>query len=106
MVEITYPVSPEVSSTLCWAGGQLLGAVFIIIMDALKGGWQGESEDQPPANMKRALVFQAAVAWAAVPFALLLGVVGVGAKGRIMLGRVVTDGSAGDEGEEEAARLD
>lgn len=70
LVEITWPVSPEVSSVVSWAGGQLLGAIFILVMDALKGGWKGEPED----SMKRALVFQAVIAWVVLPLPLLLGV--------------------------------
>ncbi|PNS16616.1 Major facilitator superfamily domain-containing protein 7-a [Sphaceloma murrayae] len=69
MVDITWPVSPEVSSVTSWAAGQLLGGVFIVIMDALRGGWSGE----PRESMKRALVFQAVVAWVALPLPLLLG---------------------------------
>jgi FLVCR family MFS transporter 7 len=68
LCEITYPVSPEISSTLCWAGGQFLGAVFVIIMDALKGGISGEPTD----TMKRALIFQAVVSWAVIPCAYAL----------------------------------
>lgn len=30
------PISPEVSSSLCWMGGQLLGILFTIIMQSLK----------------------------------------------------------------------
>ncbi|KAK5174180.1 uncharacterized protein LTR77_001260 [Saxophila tyrrhenica] len=66
---ITHPVSPELTSTIVWAMGQLLGAIFIVIMDALRGGATGE----PAASMKRALVFQAVIAWVAVPFAMVLG---------------------------------
>ncbi|TKA71585.1 hypothetical protein B0A55_08320 [Friedmanniomyces simplex] len=69
LVVITHPVSPEITSTICWTGGQLLGAVFIVVMNALKGGWAGE----PEGNMMRALVFQAVVAWVAVPFPMMLG---------------------------------
>lgn len=76
---MTAPISPEVSSTFSWTGGQLLGAVFIIIMDALKGGW----DDQPEGSMKRALVFEAVVAWVVVPCVFFLGIGG----GRIRLGR-------------------
>ena len=32
----TRPVSPEVSSSLCWMGGQLLGVLFTLIMQSLK----------------------------------------------------------------------
>jgi len=63
LVEITYPASPEVSSTICWTGGQLLGAVFILLMDALKGGLSG----QPKDSMKSALIFQAVISCLAVP---------------------------------------
>lgn len=69
LVEITHPVSPEISSTICWAAGNLLGALFILIMDALKDGWPG----QPAGNMKRSLVFQAVISWLVVPLPLALG---------------------------------
>lgn len=69
LVLITHPVSPEISSTICWSGGQLLGAIFIIVMDALKGGLSGEPED----SMKRALIFQSTVAWVVVPLPVMLG---------------------------------
>jgi Na+/melibiose symporter-like transporter len=66
---VTHPVAPEMTSTIVWAAGQLMGAIFIIIMNALKGGWAGE----PKQSMERALIFQAVLAWVAVPFALSLG---------------------------------
>ena len=72
LVENTWPAGPEAGSTICWAGGQLLGGIFIVVSDALK---EGENAD-PPFSMRRALVFQAIVAVAAVPFALALGRVG------------------------------
>ena len=92
LVETTNPTSPEVSSTICWTGGQLLGAVFILIMDALKGGRMGSQ--QPEGNMKRALVFQAVVSWCAVPCALALGV----RNGKIRLGRRTESGVEAGEG--------
>ncbi|PIA94463.1 Major facilitator superfamily domain-containing protein 7 [Cercospora beticola] len=67
---VTFPVSPEVSSVVAWTGGQLLGAIFIVVMDQLKGGWDG----QPAKTMLTALIFQAGMAWLVVPCALLLGV--------------------------------
>lgn len=76
MVEITFPAGPEAGSTVCWAAGNLLGVVFILVSDALKAGGDGA----PPGNMQRALVFQAAVAVAAVPAALALGYLGGGAR--------------------------
>lgn len=72
LVEIHYPLGPELGSSLCWCGGQLLGGIFIVIMDALK---DSESAD-PPRNMKRALIFQAVFAVAVVPIPLCLGLFG------------------------------
>ncbi len=66
----THPVGAEMGSTIVWSAGQLLGAVFIVIMNALKGGWTGE----PNKTLKSGLIFQAVLAWFAVPFALMLGV--------------------------------
>lgn len=80
LVEITYPASPEVSSTICWTGGQLLGAIFILLMDALKGGLS----DQPKDSMKRALIFEAVVSCLAVPCVFVLSFLG---KDSIGLGR-------------------
>ncbi|KAF2690209.1 MFS general substrate transporter [Lentithecium fluviatile CBS 122367] len=86
LVEITFPASPAVSSTIIWAGGQLLGGIFIVIMTALKDGRDVDltrvredgrgngGGDRPPGNMYRALVFEGAVALAVLPFPLALGV--------------------------------
>ncbi|KAG5294968.1 cell surface receptor/MFS transporter [Histoplasma ohiense] len=71
-VEITYPMSPEVTSSVCWTGGQLLGTSFILIENALKAG----DDAHPPNNMNRALIFQAVVASAVVPLPLCLGLFG------------------------------
>ncbi|KAL9631830.1 MAG: hypothetical protein Q9164_005677 [Protoblastenia rupestris] len=79
LVEVTFPVGPEASSTVCWAGGQLLGGVFIVVSDELKAG----SGADPPRNMGRALVFQAVVAVAVVPCVLVLGWVGDVGRGRL-----------------------
>lgn len=79
LVEVTWPVGPESGSTICWAGGQVCGAAFIIISDALKGG----EEASPPYTMRKALIFQAVVAIAVVPSAMLLGWVGNVEKGRL-----------------------
>ncbi|EXJ54269.1 hypothetical protein A1O7_09607 [Cladophialophora yegresii CBS 114405] len=72
MVEIHHPLGPELGSSLCWCGGQLLGGVFIVIMDALKAGAGAD----PPTNMKRALIFQAALAMLVMPLPLCLGLFG------------------------------
>lgn len=86
LVEVTYPVGPEVGSCVCWAGGQLLGGVFIVVSDALKAGEEGV----PAFNMKRTLVFQAVLACVVVPAPMLLGWWGgevVGRRGEVDKGR-------------------
>ncbi|KAG9188945.1 hypothetical protein G6011_05813 [Alternaria panax] len=95
IVEITFPASPEVSSTICWVGGQVFGALFIVIMDALKDGRPvdldavqdaGRSEarggDRPPGHMFWALVFQAVVCAVVLPLPLMLGVERLGFKSK------------------------
>lgn len=72
LVEITYPSPPEIGSTLCWTGGQLFGAVFIIIQSALKA----DATATPPSNMQGALIFSAVIAVAATPVSLSLGCFG------------------------------
>jgi len=68
LVEVTWPVGPEVGSVLCWAGGQALGGAFIVISGALQ-----DDHGSPPGNLHRALIFEAVVAIAVVPAALGLG---------------------------------
>ncbi|SMY22245.1 unnamed protein product [Zymoseptoria tritici ST99CH_1A5] len=67
----TFPVSPEVSSVVAWTVGQVLGAIFVIIMDALQStnGYNGE----PAGSLKLSLIFQAALAWVVVPLPMFLG---------------------------------
>lgn len=85
-------VGAEVSSTVCWTAGQFGGAVFILVMDALKT--KGEEGD-----MRWACVFQAVVCVLVVPLPLCLGFWGTGGMlGRRGKDRVVVDGSA-DDGE-------
>lgn len=69
MVIISHPVSPEISSTVSWTMAQLLGAIFVIIMNALRGGYDGE----PARSMIRALIFQAVLACLVVPLPMFLG---------------------------------
>ena len=44
LVLVTHPVSPEITSTLCWTGGQVVGAIWIIVMSALQGPFEGGGE--------------------------------------------------------------
>lgn len=72
LCELAHPVSPEVTSTVAWAGGQLLGGIFIVVSDALKAG----PDAKTPENMDNALVFTAVVALAVVPLPMCLGLFG------------------------------
>jgi FLVCR family MFS transporter 7 len=86
LVEISFPASPEVGSTICLAGGQIFGGAFIVIMNALKDGQDMNLEkyseggrgtgggNRPPGNMYRALVFQAVMAMVVLPAPMLLGI--------------------------------
>lgn len=85
LIELSHPVSPEVTSTVGWAGGQLLGAVFIIISDALRAG----HDASPPINMKNALIFQAVIALLVLPLPMCLGL--FGRQGKMVLRRIHVD---------------
>ena len=86
LVEITFPASPEVSSTICWAGGQIFGGIFIVVMTALrdqrpvdldeinKTGRSNGGGPRPPGHMYKALVFQAVVSLVVLPLPLMLGI--------------------------------
>lgn len=89
LVELTHPISPEVTSTLAWSGGQVLGGIFIVVSGALKG--EG-------GKMERALVFHAVLALVAVPLPLCLGCFGRGEK--LVLRRVRSDEVEGRRGAE------
>lgn len=68
--EQVFPVSPELTSSILWSGGNCVGGIFIVIMDALK---YDSNEGDPPGNMRRSLIFQAVVAAATIPLPFLLG---------------------------------
>ncbi|KAM0348936.1 hypothetical protein ACHAPU_003870 [Fusarium lateritium] len=76
LIELSHPLSPEVTSTIAWAIGQLFGAIFVIISDALVA----DKNASPPKNMKHGLIFEAVVALAVVPLPLCLGLFGRGHK--------------------------
>ncbi|KPI43581.1 Major facilitator superfamily domain-containing protein 7 [Cyphellophora attinorum] len=105
LVEMHYPLGPELGSSLCWCGGQLLGGIFIVIMDKLKGGIGG-----PEDNMQRALIFQAVIAVAVAPLPVCLGLFGRGDKVRRRRWEVDREGAGSGEvrvedGEEDQERL-
>ncbi|KAG5982224.1 hypothetical protein E4U55_002169 [Claviceps digitariae] len=85
LTELSHPLSPEVTSTTAWAGGQLFGAIILIVSNALTAGDDGT----PPDNMKNALIFQAVLAMVIVPVPLCLGLFGRADK--VVLKRVRSD---------------
>lgn len=115
LVEVTYPASPEVSSTICWVGGQLFGGIFIVVMDTLKdqrpidiesvreSGRGNGGGTRPAGNMYNALIFQAVVSLVVLPLPLMLGIRRLGlahGEGRLKLdehgdGASVLEGPSG-----------
>ncbi|KAI0407212.1 major facilitator superfamily domain-containing protein [Xylaria palmicola] len=93
LCELSHPMSPEVTSTIAWGGGQLLGGIFILISDALKAG----PDADPPANLNRALIFTAVLALAVVPLPLSLGL--FGRKDRLILRRLQSDDGSARSGD-------
>ncbi|ORX96160.1 cell surface receptor/MFS transporter [Clohesyomyces aquaticus] len=72
VADVTHPVSVELSSTLFWTGGQVLGGTLLAVIGNLKAG----PEASVPFNMDDALIVHAAMAGFAVPFTLVLGLFG------------------------------
>jgi FLVCR family MFS transporter 7 len=85
VIELSHPVSPEVTSSIAWAGGQLFGAIFVIVSDALAE----DDSASPPRHMKKALIFQAVIALAVVPLPMSLGLFGRADK--VVLRRIRSD---------------
>ena len=77
LVEVMWPIGPEVGSVMCWAGGQAMGGIFLIISGALQ-----DNTGHPVGNLQKALIFEAVIAIAAVPMAISLGWVGGNVKNR------------------------
>jgi FLVCR family MFS transporter 7 len=76
--EMTYPVAPEWSGNVMWAGGQFGGAILIIVGGQLKVGSKND--------MTWALVLMAALAVAVAP-----GVFFIGRRGRLQLARLTAE---------------
>ena len=85
LIELSHPISPEITSTTAWAGGQLLGAIFVIISDALVAG----EDASPPKHMKNALIFQAVIALVIALLPLSMGC--FGRAGKVGLRRIASD---------------
>jgi FLVCR family MFS transporter 7 len=85
LTELSHPLGPEITSGVGWAGGQLFGAIFVIISDALRAG----DDASPPRHMKNALIFQAVIALAVAPIPLCLGL--FGRKDKLVMRRIRSD---------------
>lgn len=70
VVEQTWPAAPEVSSSFLWAAGNIVGGVFLIVMDALRKHDGVAKEGSRDGSMKNGLIFEAVVAVAVVPLVL------------------------------------
>ncbi|WVW79590.1 hypothetical protein I302_101559 [Kwoniella bestiolae CBS 10118] len=84
LADTTYPIGPEVSSTICWAISQLMGGILLVSMTALKGHKSG----QPDKSMYRSLVLQAVLCCVVAPLPLCLGFWGTGRHGRDKVGQL------------------
>jgi FLVCR family MFS transporter 7 len=101
VVEVTFPVGPEVSSVLLWTGGQLLGGIFTIIMTALKDDDGTDSKGSSPAgNMQRALIFQAVIACITAVLPMGLGLKILGLDGDVRRRIAVDEGDQRPENED------
>lgn len=96
LVEIHHPLGPAVSTSLCWSGGQLLGGIFIVIMDALKAS----NTANPANNMSKALIFQAVISLAVMPLPVCLGL--FGRKGMVRLRRWEAEKAGSEEFDRDA----
>ena len=74
VTEITYPVSPEIASVVCWSGGQLYGGIFIVVSDKLTDSANGGPGGSTPNNMQRALWFHAVIGVVVAVLPMFLGV--------------------------------
>ena len=97
LIEITHPVSPEVTSTICWSLSQLFGGIGVIIGNDLRDpgigdGTADNGTSMPPGNMHRTLISMAVCSLIIVPLPLALGCFGRG--DRVRLRRVNTDRGA------------
>ncbi|KAM6534363.1 hypothetical protein FALCPG4_004004 [Fusarium falciforme] len=85
LTEFSYPAGPEITSTIAWAGGQLLGGCLILLGDAMKAG----PDAHIPRNMTKYVIFQAVLASVLIPLPLSLGMFGRGDK--VLLKRTQLD---------------
>ena len=90
LCELSHPLSPAVTSTVAWTGGQLLGGIFIVISDALRD--DGPDAD-PPGNLDRALIFTAVLAVVTIPLPLALGL--FGRRHKLAMRRILSDDTNG-----------
>jgi MFS family permease len=97
LIEITHPVSPEVTSTISWSLGQLFGGIGVLIGNDLRDPGIGDGSadngtSRPPGNMHRTLLSMAICSLVIIPLPLALGCFGRGNK--VRLRRLNTDRGA------------
>jgi len=52
LVDMTYPIQPELTSAMGWMGGQTFGIIFLLVMQALKA----DEHANPPYNMTKYVI--------------------------------------------------
>ncbi|WVQ63687.1 uncharacterized protein L199_001840 [Kwoniella botswanensis] len=99
LADTTWPIGPEVSSTICWATSQLIGGCLLVSMTALKG----HKKNHPDQSMYRSLVLQAVLCCVVAPLPLCLGLWGTGRNSRDPKRAEGTDGLGTSESTESSA---
>ncbi|WWC72873.1 uncharacterized protein I206_106837 [Kwoniella pini CBS 10737] len=76
LADTTWPIGPEISSTICWSMSQLAGGILLISMTSLKGN--AGNHHEPDNSLYRAMILQAVVCVIVAPLPLCLGLWGTG----------------------------
>ncbi|KAI8640411.1 major facilitator superfamily domain-containing protein [Parasitella parasitica] len=65
-VEVSYPVTESLSTSILWQIAQLVGFILVLIMDLFR-----DENGEPKDNLYKALIFQAAIAGICFVFSML-----------------------------------
>ncbi|CAO0792691.1 unnamed protein product [Mucor circinelloides] len=65
-VEISYPVTESLSTSILWQVSQLVGFILVLVMDLFR-----DENGEPKGNLYKALVFQAAIAGVCFFFSMI-----------------------------------
>ncbi|KAI8146481.1 major facilitator superfamily domain-containing protein [Fennellomyces sp. T-0311] len=65
-VEVSHPIPEAISTSLLWQAAQIVGFILVLVLDKFR-----DATGDPPNNMYRGLIFQAAMAGVSVIISLL-----------------------------------